>query len=152
MNINIIASKIQNFCVHEEMEDYTISEFFDEIGENINELGNLSETEKKLLIQSLFNFLKNQDPEMDENFSFIHLIENLDKPHYKLYNFELLKFNKEYGTISSILLLNRYINSISGDEWNSSIEILKSISTNNSFSKHIREEAYDYYIHQVKSN
>ncbi len=152
MNLNIITSKIQNFNVDKETEDYIVSEFFDEIGENIDELGGLAEVQKKLLIQSFFNFLKNQDLKMDENFSFIHLIESIDKPDYKLYNFELLKFNKEYGTISSILMLNRYINSLSGDEWNNCTKILKSISTNSNFSNYIREEANDYYTHQVKSN
>lgn len=152
MNINIIASEIQNFSIHEETEDYIISEFFDKIGKNINELETITELQKEQLIKSLFHFLKKQDSELEENFSFIHLIEDIDKPYYEIYNKELLKFNKENGTITSTLLLNRHINSLEGDERKKGVEILKSIYDNNNFAEYVRNEAYTYYKLQISEN
>ncbi|WP_405207092.1 hypothetical protein [Aquimarina sp. LLG6339-5] len=150
MNLNTICQKILNYKVEEETEDYEVSDFFDEIGEDILKLNTLTDIQKGKLLKSLFDFIKNQDSEMDENFSFIHLIESIDKPNYELYNAELLKFNKENGTIISTLLLNRHINSLSGDEWKKCIEILKSISDNNDYTEYVREEALDYYEHQME--
>ena len=152
MNLHTICLEIQNFKTDEETEDYAVSEFFDKIGENIPELGILTEAQKEQLIKSLFDFLKNQDPEMDEDFSFIHLIESVDKPHYTIYSNELLKFNKENGTITSTLLLNRYINSLDGNEWKNGIEMLKSIYKNSSFTEYVREEAYNHYKYQIDKN
>ena len=144
-----IISKIEKFKVTEKVENFEIDLFFDKIGEDISSL-NLKESQKNILIQKLFEFLKNQNPEMEENFSFIHLIENIDTPSYNFYNNELLKFNSETGTITSILLLNRHINSLKVNELNECIELMKTISENENYSENIRNYALDFYKYQTE--
>ena len=125
MNLKEILLSIENFKITQKTENYEISDFFDEIGEKLNGIIPLNELKKKQLIKGLFDFLKTQNPEMSENFSFIHLIECIDKPNYEIYNSELTKFNSENGTITSTLLLNRHINSLKGKEWEKNLEFLK---------------------------
>ena len=144
-----IISKIEKFKVTEKVENFEIDLFFDKIGEDISSL-NLKESQKNILIQKLFEFLKNQNSEMEENFSFIHLIENIDTPSYNFYNNELLKFNSETGTITSILLLNRHINSLKVNELNECIELMKTISENENYSENIRNYALDFYKYQTE--
>ncbi len=148
MNINAICLKIVNYKVDQKTEDFEVNVFFDTIGEEILKLNVLSTTEKEKLIQSLFKFVQNQDPEMDEKFSFIHLIENIDKPTQNIYNAELLKFNLKYGTITSTHLLNRHINSLNADDSAKYINILKSIAENDTYTKYVRKEALGYYNYQ----
>ena len=78
MNVNTICKKILDYKVDEETEDYEINIFFDTIGSEIIALNHLTDIQKEKLLKALFNFLKNQDSEMDENFSFINLIEGID--------------------------------------------------------------------------
>ena len=150
MNLEEIFLSIENFNVTDEMEDYEVSEFFDEIRENLIDINLLTELQKEQLIKTLFGFLKTQDSEMDENFSFIHFIENIDNPTYNIYNSELLKFNSENGTITSTLLLNRHINSLNGTEKKKCVELMKSISENENYTEYIREFALDFYEHQIE--
>jgi len=150
MNLEKTLLKIGNLKVDEEMEDYEVSEFFDEIREKLTDINLLTELQKEQLIKSLFGFLKAQDPEMGENFSFIHFIENIDNPTYEIYYPELLKFNLENGTITSTLLLNRFINSLKGNEWKKCVNLIKSISDNNNYTEYVRKEALSYYKHQMK--
>jgi hypothetical protein len=150
MNLEKILLQIENFKVDEEMEDYEISEFFDKIRGNISDVSSLTKIQKEKLVKKLFDFLKNQDSEMNENFSFIHFIENIDNPAYEIYNSELLKFNTENGTITSILLLNRHINSLKGDEWKDSVKLMKSISENENYTEYVREFALNFYKHQTE--
>ena len=150
MNLEEIFLSIKNFKVTEEMEDYEVSEFFDKIRGKITDTNLLTDLQKKELIINLFDFLKTQDPEMDENFSFIHFIENIDNPTYDIYNAELLKFNTENGTITSTLLLNRHINSLKGNEWGKSVELIKNISENKNYTEYVREFALDFYEHQMQ--
>jgi len=150
MDVNTICQKIVNYKVTEETEEYEISEFFDEIGTDILQLISLKDIQIRKLLKVLFDFLKSQDSEMEANFSFIHLIEGIDKPTYNLYNTELLKFNQENGTITSTLLLNRHTNSLNGDEWKKCVGILELISKNNEYTEYVKKEALDYYHYQIK--
>jgi hypothetical protein len=150
MNLEKILLQIENFRVSEEMEDYEISEFFDQIREKLTDINLLTDLQKEQLIKGLFKFLKAQDSEMDENFSFIHFIENIDNPEYEIYYPELLKFNSQNGTITSTLLLNRYTNSLEGNEWKKCVELIKSISENKDYTEYVREFALDFYEHQME--
>jgi len=148
MNLETAISQIKNFNVNDEMEDYEISEFFDAIGDELEDVNRFTDSQKQQLIQTLFNFLKRQDSELEEDFSFIHFIEAIDKPDYNIYNAELLKFNTENGTITSTLLLNRFINALEGEEHKKYIGLLKSISENRNYTDLVRAEALSYYEHQ----
>ncbi|PZW42471.1 hypothetical protein LX95_00783 [Mesonia algae] len=150
MNLEDTITLIKNFQVNDEMEDYEISEFFDAIGYQLEDVNRFTDSQKQQLIQTLFGFLKRQDPELDEDFSFIHLIEAIDQPNYKIYNAELLKFNKENGTITSTLLLNRCINGLKKEERKKYIELLKLISENTNYTDLVRAEALGYYEHQTQ--
>ncbi|WP_458627042.1 hypothetical protein [Winogradskyella sp. PC D3.3] len=90
------------------MEDYDISQFFNTITNELVDIECLVDLQKQQLIRALFDFLKHQDPELDENFSFIHFIEVIDKLDYKIYDAELIKLNTKNGTITFTLLLNRF--------------------------------------------
>jgi len=71
MNLLSICDKINKLRISDESEDFELCIFFDEIGESISNLNVSSKSEKSTIIKTLFSFLKNQDPEMDEDFSFI---------------------------------------------------------------------------------
>jgi hypothetical protein len=148
MNINTICQQILDFKVNSETEDYKIDIFFDEVGNNIYSIGTLNSSQKEQLIQALFTFIKNQDSEMDENFSFIHLIESIDKPDYIIYDAELLKFTRQYGTITSNILLNRHMNSLDTLKQTECLTIFKSIAENEKFSEYVRQEALHYLKYQ----
>jgi len=150
MNLENTITLIQNFQVNDAMEDYEISEFFDAIGYQLEDVNRFTDSQKQQLIQTLFDFLKRQDPELDEDFSFIHLIEAIDQPDYKIYNAELMKFNTENGTITSTLLLNRCINGLKKEEREKYIELLKLIADNINYTDLVRAEALGYYKHQTQ--
>ncbi|WP_179352077.1 hypothetical protein [Winogradskyella vidalii] len=149
MNLENTITLIENFQVNDEMEDYEISEFFDAIGFQLEAINRFTDSQKQQLIQTLFDFLKRQDPELDEVFSFIHLIEAIDQPDYKIYNVELLKFNTENGTITSTFLLNRCINGLKKEEREKYVNLLKSIANNTQYTDLVRAEALGYYKHQI---
>ncbi|CAL2081910.1 protein of unknown function [Tenacibaculum sp. 190524A02b] len=112
----------------------------------------MKESQKEQLINGLFDFLKVQSPEMEVNFSFIHLIESIDNPEFNIYDEMLLKFNSENGTITSVHLLNRYINSLEkGNNREKCLKLLKSISNNTNYNEYVREDAFDCYEYQMKS-
>ena len=150
MDLENAIIKIQNFDVNDDMEAYEISEFFDAIGDELRDVKMFTSSQKKQLIQVLFDFLKRQDPELEEDFSFIHFIEHIDKPDYKIYDAELLKFNTENGTITTTLLLNRFINGLKEEERKKHIDLLKSISENKNYTDLVRAEALSYYEHQTE--
>lgn len=150
MNLENTITLIKNFNVNDAMEDYEVSEFFDAIGDELKDVNRFTDSQKQQLIQALFDFLKRQDPERYENFSFIHFIEAIDQPDYKIYNAELLKFNTENGTITSTLLLNRFINGLKEEERKKYIDLLKSISENKNYTDFVRAEALSYYQHQIE--
>ncbi len=150
MKFEEITQRIDNFKVSEETEDYEISDFFDEIRNTLPKSNSLTESQKERLIKSLFAFLRNQDPEMEENFSFIHFIENIDNPNYEIYNSELIRFNKENGIITATLLLNRHINSLKGTECKDCLALLKSIAENKNHTEYVKEFALDFYKHQTE--
>ena len=150
MDLENAIIKIQNFDVNDDMEDYEISEFFDAIGDELIDVKTFTSSQKKQLVQVLFDFLKRQDPELEEDFSFIHLIEAIDQPDYNIYNAELLKFNTENGTITTTLLLNRFINGLKDEERKKHIDLLKSISENKNYTDLVRTEALSYYEHQTE--
>lgn len=151
MEIKGAIVKIKKFKVTEETEDYEISDFFDEISEQLTPIDSLVISQKTELIDILFEFLKSQDAEMDENFSFIHFIESINKPDYEIYYPKLIKFNTENATITSILLLNRFINSLEGVALKKCVALLKNISDNNKYSKYLREFTLEFYEHQTNN-
>ncbi|PKH50740.1 hypothetical protein CXF68_08565 [Tenacibaculum sp. Bg11-29] len=151
MEIKGAIVKIKKFKVTEETEDYEISDFFDEISEQLTPIDSLVTLQKKELIDILFEFLKSQDAEMDENFSFIHFVESINKPDYEIYYPKLIKFNTENATITSILLLNRFINSLEGVALKKCVALLKNISDNNKYSKYLREFTLEFYEHQTNN-
>ncbi|WP_237274832.1 hypothetical protein [Tenacibaculum ovolyticum] len=151
MEIKGAIVKIKKFKVTKETEDYEISDFFDEISEQLTPIDSLVTLQKKELIDILFEFLKSQDAEMDENFSFIHFIESINKPDYEIYYPKLIKFNTENATITSILLLNRFINSLEGVALKKCVALLKNISDNNKYSKYLREFTLEFYEHQTNN-
>ncbi|WBX75859.1 hypothetical protein PG911_14565 [Tenacibaculum ovolyticum] len=151
MEIKGAIVKIKKFKVTEETEDYEISDFFDEISEQLTPIDSLVTSQKKELIDILFEFLKSQDTEMDENFSFIHFIESINKPDYEIYYPKLIKFNTENATITSILLLNRFINSLEGVSLKKCVALLKNISDNNKYSKYLREFTLEFYEYQTNN-
>ena len=150
MTLENAISQIKNFNVNDDMEDYEVSEFFDAIGDELEDVNRFTDSQKQQLIQTLFNFLKRQDSELEEDFSFIHFIEAIDQPDYNIYNAELLKFNTENGTITSTLLLNRFINALEGEEHKKYIGLLRSISENKNYTDLVRAEALSYYKHQME--
>ena len=150
MDLENAIIKIQNFDVNDDMEDYDISELFDAIGDELEDVNSFTDLQKQQLIQVLFDFLKRQDPELEEDFSFIHFIEHIDKPDYNIYDAELLKFNTENGTITTTLLLNRFINGLKEQERKKHIDLLKSISENKNYTDLVRTEALSYYEHQTE--
>ncbi|MGR7813718.1 hypothetical protein [Lacinutrix undariae] len=150
MNLANAILKIQNFQVVDDLEDYEINEFFDTITEKLTDISKFTDSEKEQLIQTLFDYLKRHDPELEENFYFIHFIEHIDKPDYKIYDAELLKFNTENGTITTTLLLNRFINGLKEQERKKHIDLLKSISENKNYTDLVRTEALSYYEHQTE--
>ena len=145
MTLQQILGKIDNFNPTEEMEDYELTVFFDEKGEELPELEDLKEEEKKSIIQALFNFLKRQPADFNEDWSFIHLIEAIDNPTYEIYDKELLKNNKDNCSLTSLILLNRYINALTGEEKEKRIQLMKEIGENEELSERIREEANENY-------
>ncbi|WP_299779035.1 hypothetical protein [uncultured Formosa sp.] len=149
MNLETAITLIKNFNVNDDMEDYEVSEFFDAIGDELEDVNRFTDSQKQQLIQTLFNFLKRQDPELEEDFSFIHFIEAIDQPDYNIYNAELFKFNTENGTITSTLLLNRCINGLKKEEREKHIDLLKSIADNANYTDFVRTEALSYYKHQI---
>ena len=88
---------------------------------------------------------------MEEDFSFIHLIESIDEPKYNIYFEELLAFCSENATITSTLLLNRHINSANDTEREKGIQLMKSISYNHEYSNAIREHAQELYDYQFEN-
>lgn len=150
MEIKNILTRIRGFEVSQETEDCEISAFFDELGESFSPADALSKPQKQELIDALFNFIKSQNPEMDENFSLIHFMEWIDKPDYTIYYPKLMAFAENNGTITSNLLLNRYANSSKKTERKQCINLLRSISENKNYSEYIRESALDFYKYQIE--
>jgi predicted RNA methylase len=68
MNFEKTLLQIKNFRVSEEIEDYDVSEFFDVVIEELPDVNLLTKRQQEQLIKTLFEFLKIQDPEMNENF------------------------------------------------------------------------------------
>jgi hypothetical protein len=152
MEINTICEKILAYKIPKNPGQYEVSDFFDQIGEQLLQLDQISATQGESLTKTLFNFLEKQDPEMDENFTFIHLIEYVGKLNYHAYQKYLFTFTRKNGTISSTLLLNRYLNTVKAEQWQSGIDILKATSRNSNYSEKIRKDALDYLEYQMGRN
>lgn len=150
MNLKDILEKIKGFNTNEEVEDGDVSVFFDEIGVVISNIGELEIEEKKQILSALFDFLGRQSADFEENWSFIHLIENIDDSTVGIYYEKLFKFNKKSPTLTSILLLNRLINALETNKKESGMKLLGEISKENNISPFLREEAADYYTYQLK--
>ncbi|BDD08062.1 hypothetical protein FUAX_04940 [Fulvitalea axinellae] len=149
MGIEEIISRIAVFSPDEDAEDYEISEFFDEIRENVHKLGGLSEEEQRRLIKALFRYIRKRDSEEDENFSLIHFIEQIDKSLFDIYYIELFEFNRNHGAITSVLLLNRFVNTLDGKEWENGVALLKSIADNPEYPILVKEGAKSFYEFQM---
>lgn len=150
MRLEEILEEIKSFNTSEETEDYEITEFFDKIGDDFSNLDELEKGEKNKVVKILFDFLKRQSPELEENWSFIHLIENIEDPTYGNYHKKLFNFNKQTPTLTSILLLNRLINSLKNVEFEKGIKLLKEISEKIQLPELLKEEAKGYYEYQLK--
>lgn len=146
MKLEEILKKVDDF---DSTDDIDLTIFFDEIGSELFAFFPVDTIEREMILTTLFDFLKNRDPEMEENFSFIHLIESIDKPDYKIYNKRLIDFNLKNGALTSVLLLNRYINSIEKEKNKENLEILKSIANNINYTDLVRKEALRLYKYQI---
>lgn len=145
MKLQEILEKVNNFNTNEETEEFEITEFFDRIGADFAGLESLTNKEKEITVQTFFNFIKRQSPELNEDWSFIHLIESVDKPEYEIYKSQLIQANKENPSFTSLILLIRFINSLEGKEWEEGMKIIKDLSEKDGISELIKEEAKEYY-------
>ncbi len=153
MKLEEIILKIENYKVNENDEEYEIHniDFFDEITENIESLPKLDDIQKEMIINALFNFLLNQSADMEDCFPFIHLIESIDNPDYKIYDKKLIEFNKKYGTTNSVYLLNRFINGLNDDvKKKEYINMLKDVADNLNYLECVREQALFFYKYQIE--
>ncbi|MGB0862482.1 MAG: hypothetical protein ACPG19_13355 [Saprospiraceae bacterium] len=152
MKLKQVLEKIDNFNTNEKTEEYEIIAFFDEIGDNFPIIETLGNNEKKLAVETLFNYLNRQSPDLEENWSFIHLIEAIDKPDFKNYDSQLIKINKKNPNLTSLILLNRYTNALSSKarEMEMAINLLKEISENSTIPELVINEAKDYYNYQLE--
>ena len=151
MNLNQILNNINSFNTAKNTVDYELTEFFDKIGSKILNLGELKSHDRLEIIKSLFEFIKRQSSELEENWAFIHLIESIDKPTYKIYDKELIEFNKANPTQISILLLNRHTNSLEEVELQKGINLLKEISERKEIPKLVTDMAKEFYEYQLNS-
>jgi len=149
MKLREVLDKVENFKMDSTTENHELTLFFDDIGDRILNLGELGQDEKEKAIKSLFEFQKRQPPELDVNWTFIHLIEYIGKPAYKIYNRELVMVNEEAPSLISILLLNRHINSLGGTERKSGVNLLKRISEKEGIPQSVRDEAMEFYEFQL---
>ncbi|CAM4152225.1 MULTISPECIES: hypothetical protein [Flavobacterium] len=150
MDLAVILSQINNFRVHSEIKDYNISDFFDAVMEKIDKLKKLNHSEKEQLLDTLFAFLNNHNPELEEDFSFIHLIESIDKPNYTIYSKKLLENNIKRPSLTSVLLLNRYINSLHGKAWGKAVVVVRKVVENIKKTTFMTEDTLNYCEYQIK--
>ncbi len=151
MTLNEILQKINNFNIDIADEDYDfdVSEFFDDLGDSLQDLATYTTVEKEQLIIALFDFQKRQASEMQENWSFIHLIEAIDKPDYPIYDKYLVAYNTKSASITSVTLINRFINALSGEAWKSKVDLHKKISEASSSNELVKTEAKSFYDYQM---
>ncbi|MCW3789675.1 hypothetical protein [Plebeiibacterium sediminum] len=149
MTLEKIIEEIEGYYVDSDTEDAEIISFFEAIGDKIYKIRNINNLDKSRLITSFFNYLKNQTPELEENWTFIHLLEDIDKPKYSIYNDILIETNKTRPTYTSVLLLNRHINSIESGNSENYIDLLREISENKGIHEDIREIAAEFYQYQL---
>jgi hypothetical protein len=145
MKLKEIVDKVDSFNITSESEAYKLTVFFDEIGPLISKYGELQTAEKALLLESLFQFLDRQDSELEEDWSFIHLIESVDSPSFDIYKSKLFALNKQNPSLTSMLLLSRIIDLLNDSERDEALNIFKMISDRNDISELIQEEAEDYF-------
>ncbi|MDP8079958.1 hypothetical protein [Phocoenobacter skyensis] len=100
-----ILLKINNFNIDTTIDDYDVdvTEFFDEIALDLEEIDPLTEQQKKDLIDALFGFIERSPSDMQEDFSFIHLIESIDAPDYAIYDSKLIEINTKIGAKNTLL-------------------------------------------------
>lgn len=152
MDIKTICEKILAYKIPQEPVQHEVSDFFDQIGEQLIQFDKLPDHQREKLINALFEFLGNQDVEMDENFTFIHLIEFVGNPSFQTYHKHLLNFISKNASITSTLLLNRHLNIAKGKQWKSGLDLLKATSDNPNYTERIRKDALDYYDYQIEKN
>jgi hypothetical protein len=148
MTIEDIINELESYRSNYSLDEDEITDFFENIGEKIYALNDIDSNSLKRIIKSFFTYLDNHSSNLEENWTFIHLLESLNKPDYKIYNKILLDFNSTSPTITSVLLLNRYINSLSGDDWKAKVNLLKEICENSDFDTCVKEAAADFYNFQ----
>ena len=149
MNLQDVLFKIQNFNINGSKDEFEILHFFDDIGSSIDSLI-LTQKQERQIIIALFDYLKRQEPEVEENWSFIHLIECFDRSNSLFYNKLLQEHCEEFPSTTSLLLLNRYINSVEKGAIIKPLNILEEISLNQENSALIREIAQEYLDYQRK--
>ncbi|MDP8033967.1 hypothetical protein QJU43_05750 [Pasteurella atlantica] len=148
-----ILLKINNFNIDTTIDDYDIdvTEFFDEIALDLEEIDPLTEQQKKDLIDALFGFIERSPSDMQENFSFIHLIESIDAPDYAIYDSKLIEINTKTGSKNTLLLLYRHINSLDVDEKKKYLPLLENIAQNSGYNDEVRELALELYEYQLEN-
>ena len=144
MDFESLILLVEKYSTHKFEDEFELTEFFDSIRDKVYEKS-LSYNDKQNLILSLFKFIKNQPSDLEENFSFIHLIENVDD---SIYDSLIVDFVKKNPSITSLLLLNRYINSLENYEREESSLAFQFIFKNKSNSKLIKDLAREYYNYQ----
>ncbi|MDP8162945.1 hypothetical protein QJU89_07600 [Pasteurella skyensis] len=148
-----ILLKINNFNIDTTIDDYDIdvTEFFDEIALDLEEIDPLTEQQKKDLIDALFGFIECNPSDMQEDFSFIHLIESIDAPDYAIYDLKLIEINTKIGSKNTLLLLYRHINSLDVNEKKKYLPLLENIAKNTSYNNEVRELALELYEYQLEN-
>ncbi len=148
-----ILLKINNFNIDTTIDDYEldVSDFFDEITMDLEEIDPLTEQQKKDLIDALFGFIERSPSDMQEDFSFIHLIESIDTPDYAIYDSKLIEINTKIGSKNTLLLLHRHINSLDVDEKKKYLPLLENIAQNSGYNDEVRELAFELYEYQLEN-
>ncbi len=150
MMLRRIIFEIENFSATLSTNEIEIINFFEDIQEKVAGLLPLPENNRREIITTLFNYLKDQSPVLEENWNFIHLIEDIDKPDYKIYIEILLEQMKKSPNNTSVLLLNRYVNSLKKEELNKYLNIFKEIIENENTSETVKEDAKGFINYQLK--
>lgn len=147
MTYEEIISKIQNCSFSSDDElDFLI----DKIAETAETLI-FSNVQREQLIEQLLLSLERQPNTELTSWSFIHFIESLDQENTTNYPAQLKKSLERIPTLLTLLLTNRYINSVPDEaaERDLFLTALKKIASDSSSGKNVRTEAGEIYAYQL---
>ena len=86
--------------------------------------------------------MKRQSPELEENWSYIHFLENIENLKKDVYSSYLETINKERPSLTSLILLRRYLNSLEKYKYSKWVNLLKEISDNNQVSSLVKSDHF----------